>query len=117
MDAWVFFTQMALCISISLLVMASLHRPLRGLLFDLCGTATRADFWTRYTQLMLLLGPLLSVTLFAEVKYTPVVDFALLKSSFTCTLFGLFMALAVVGWQLARFAQRSSASEKALSPE
>ena len=43
----------------SLTVVLVLRRPLQRLLVDLCGTSNRAAFWTAFTNVALVLTPLL----------------------------------------------------------
>ncbi len=43
----------------SLLVVAYLRRPLRAILTDLCGTVERANFWLAFSNVTLVLVPLI----------------------------------------------------------
>ncbi|HEY4541222.1 MAG TPA: hypothetical protein VIG66_02485 [Noviherbaspirillum sp.] len=112
MDVVVFLVEVVVGLVVSIAAMASLNGPLSSLLVELCGTRERARFWTRYTNMMLFLSPLLSVVLFANPLSALQINFMLLKGAFKSALFGLFVALVVIGFQLVRFT-RNQGSESA----
>ena len=82
---------------ISTLVLVRLQHLLRGLGAQACeqgGGAT--EFWLAYTQLMMLVAPLLLVSWFSHAgSHATLV--AQLKSSFGVVLSGQFIGLALVG--------------------
>ncbi|MCP3662737.1 MAG: hypothetical protein GY696_09610 [Gammaproteobacteria bacterium] len=99
MNAISFFTlEVTLSISISLTIITLLKPLLSDLLTDTCGTTSRAAFWVMFTQLMLVISPLLIVIFFAStdpVSSTNAAD--AIKETLFRTLLGIFIALITVG--------------------
>lgn len=98
MDAvTVFFAEVSASIVISAFILVRLQRLLRGLGDQVCeqgGGAT--EFWLAYTQLMMLVAPVLLISWFSQAgQYGTMV--AQLKSSFGVVLSGQFIGLALVG--------------------
>ena len=98
MDAvTVFFAEVAASIVISAVILARLQRLLRGIGTQVCeqgGGAT--EFWLAYTQLMMLVAPVLLISWFSHAgQHATMV--AQLKSSFGVVLSGQFIGLALVG--------------------
>jgi hypothetical protein len=58
-----FLLALGAALAVSLLVVGLLWRPLRGILANLCGSETRAAFWTSYSAAVLVLAPLVAVML------------------------------------------------------
>ncbi|MCU7853759.1 MAG: hypothetical protein KZQ80_16270 [Candidatus Thiodiazotropha sp. (ex Monitilora ramsayi)] len=90
--------EITLCLVISFILIRLLKPLLREVLTDTCGTDKRADFWVMFTQLMLVISPLLVV-----VYFTPTVEISRLnlayelKQALFRTLLGDFIALSVIG--------------------
>jgi hypothetical protein len=98
MDAvTVFFAEVAACVAISAFILVRLQRLLRRIGAEVCeqgGGAT--EFWLAYTQLMMLIAPVLLVSWFSSAgQYSSLVS--QLKSSFGVVLSGQFIGLALVG--------------------
>lgn len=98
MDAvTVFFSEVAASIAISAFILVRLQRLLRDIGAEVCeqgGGAT--EFWLAYTQLMMLVAPVLLISWFSAAgQHATVV--AQLKSSFGVVLSGQFIGLALVG--------------------
>jgi hypothetical protein len=93
-----FLIQVTLSLGSSLLVIALLKTQLRDVLTEVCGTATRAAFWMSFTQLMLVIGPLLLVILFGDLKpgvsAYPAEE---IKDGVFRSLFAIFIAIALIG--------------------
>ncbi len=93
----VFFCEVAACVAISAFILFRLQRLLRELGTAVCeqgGGAT--EFWLAYTQLMMLVAPVLLVAWFSHAgQHATMV--AQLKSSFGVVLTGQFIGLALVG--------------------
>ena len=49
-------------LTLALAAVAVVAKPLRRLLVDLCGTEDRAQFWTFYGALLVVLAPLMTVS-------------------------------------------------------
>jgi hypothetical protein len=98
MDAvTVFFAEVVACVAISTFILVRLQSLLRDLGGRVCedgGGAT--EFWLAYTQLMMLVAPVLLVAGFSNAgQHATLV--AQLKSSFVVVLSGQFIGLALVG--------------------
>jgi hypothetical protein len=93
----VFLCEVAACVSVSLLILARLQRMLRrvGNACEQGGAST--EFWVAYTQLMMIVAPVLLVAFFSKAgtSYLSAVD--QLKSSFSVVLWGQFLGLILVG--------------------
>jgi hypothetical protein len=105
MEILTFFIEIFIALLLSVSAVVSLKRPLAHLLSELCGTTQRAEFWARYTNIMLFITPLLGVIMFGRNMPSPEINFIFLKESFRSALFGLFIALVIIGFQLVRFTQ------------
>jgi hypothetical protein len=87
-----------------------LRRPLLTILVDLCGSRERAGFWVAFSNVTLLLVPLL----FA-MQYTPALtsgETVLLEiaTQLKWALFGLLAAVCVLGCVIGRFVRRPPAA-------
>lgn len=92
------FLEIALCLALSLAALALLKPLLREILTETCGTAGRAAFWVRFTELMVVIAPLLIVIYFAPTQELNVVNLAYaLQQTLFRTLLGIFIALALIG--------------------
>ena len=107
MEILTFFVEVVVGLLVSTAAVVSLNKPLAHLLSELCGTSERAEFWARYTNIMLYITPLLGVVMFGRITPSPDIDFALLKGAFKSSLFGLFVAV-VIGFQLVRFTRNQA---------
>jgi hypothetical protein len=101
-----FLIEVGIAVFSSTLVVAFLTRPLRRLLIDACGTVERANFWVAYSDAMIFIAPLVATVVFGKSSdlYTPTLPFY--KAALGSTLFGIFVALAAVGLQVARILPR-----------
>ncbi|MCU7884971.1 MAG: hypothetical protein KZQ82_12345 [Candidatus Thiodiazotropha sp. (ex Lucinoma annulata)] len=99
MNPIIFFTiEVTLSLMICLGLIVLIKPRLRDVLYETCGTQKRAEFWVTFTQLMMLIAPLMIVIYFAPT--TPVTETLLIvsvKNVLFQTLFGLFIALAMTG--------------------
>lgn len=110
MDIVIFSVEIALTLLISAAAITTLNQPLRTLLDELCGTNQRSKFWTRYTHLMLVITPLFLVVGFGTPDNATMIDLHLLKGVLRSALLGLFVALAIIGFQLVRFTRTHTAN-------
>lgn len=103
-----FFVQIAICLAVSLIVVLFWTRSLRSILHDLCGTKTRADFWLNYTNMLVVLAPVLCGLFFGPSGQSTSIDFSYLKQAFTCALSGIFISVLVIGFQISKFITHQS---------
>ena len=108
-----FLVEIGISVSSSTLVAACLTRPLRRLLIDACGTTERANFWVVYSGAMIFIAPLVATVVFGKSSdlQTPTLPFY--KAALGSALFGIFVALAAVGFQVARILPRRADREAA----
>lgn len=101
-----FLVEVGICLLASTLVAGFLTRPLRRLLIDECGTVERAGFWVVYSDVMIFIAPLVTAVVFGKSSevYEPTLPFC--KAALGSALAGVFVALAAVGLQVARFLPR-----------
>ncbi len=93
-----FMIEVLLCFGISISLIYLLKPVLCEILVDVCGTKTRAEFWVMFTQLMLIISPLLIVIYFAPTQdglHINTAD-AMKDTLFRCLL-GDFIALVIIG--------------------
>lgn len=58
-DPIIFSLGIAAASGLSVATLVHLHRPLRAILTDLCGTSDRASFWCAFSNITLFLVPLI----------------------------------------------------------
>jgi len=97
-DMSVFAMELLATLAISIFVLVRLQDLLRRVGAEACGRVGSAEFWITYTQLMVLIGPLLLVAFFSRAgNYPGLSDVAQVKSSVFIVLSGHFISLVVVG--------------------
>ena len=99
----IFLAEVVASIAISMLVLMRLQHLLRRL-GDQCeqGGGT-TEFWVAYTQIMMLVAPVLLIAYFSQAGAYYGTTVAQLKASFGVVLTGQFIGLALVGravWRL-----------------
>jgi hypothetical protein len=93
-----FTLEVLLCLGISFAVIVLLKPLLRDVLIETCGTAKRAEFWVMFTQLMLIISPLLIVIFFAPTETSITTNIAeAMQDTLFRSLLGVFVALAMIG--------------------
>lgn len=93
-----FIIEVLLCFAISLSLIFLLRPLLRAVLVDICGTDQRAAFWLMFSQLMLVISPLLIVIYFAPTQSDVSINIAeAIKDTLFRSLLGDFIALAMLG--------------------
>jgi|SRR5690554_4034060 hypothetical protein len=105
---YLFLVEASITVLPGALILVVWSKSLRRVLLDLCGTESRANFWLVYSNIMLLLTPLLLVFLFGASPKSQAIDFTLLKRALGCALFGSFFAMAIIGLQISKFIPRSA---------
>ena len=93
-----FLLEITLCLGISFVMIWLLKPLLRDVLAETCGTDKRAGFWVMFTQLMLVIAPLLIVVYFVPTETITRLDLANeLRQALFRTLLGDFVALSAIG--------------------
>lgn len=96
------FAESLASISVSLLVLYALSRPLTNVLSRLCPDEPTATFWLSYTRIMLLIAPLLLVQ-----SANMITHFSDTLEAWRFTLImilgGILIGLYILGERLAKF--------------
>jgi len=95
-----FGLQLIIALSISIFVLSLIKPYLKDVLKDTCGTEHSAEFWVRFTQLMMVFSPLVIVIFFAGLSTNDqsIMHLAyVLKQTLLQTLVGELIGLAFVG--------------------
>jgi hypothetical protein len=93
-----FLIEITLCVMLSLAVISLIKPYLSDVLAETCGTAKRAAFWVMFTQLMLVIAPLLLVVFFTDVRPgSPSYPAEAIKDTLFRSLLGIFIAIAMIG--------------------
>jgi len=98
-----FLTGLVITIAICLLVVVYLRNHLERILIDLCGTTERAKFWTVFSNVMLILMPLIF-----SMSYQPTLGPSTqpvfeLSNQLRFGLVGLGGTMLVLGFMISRF--------------
>ncbi|MBN3728678.1 hypothetical protein [Burkholderia sp. Ac-20379] len=99
--------QFLLPVPIGYAIARYLRAVTRDLLIDLCGTVGRADFWTRITMVMLVLGPLVLTLALATSPAACSADDTLcvigaLRMTVVWSLLGAIVPLIAIASRIAR---------------
>jgi len=117
-----FIIEVCLSLTVSILTLLLLKSALQAVLLDLCQGEQRAEFWGRFTQLMLIIGPLLGVLLFIQdASYAEAINTAVFRETLKHALMGGFFTLCGVAFIIWRTIPATditsqSTSAKHLSP-
>ncbi len=101
-EIYLFVIEMFIGLGISAIVIFALKQPLKDVLTDICGTEVRAKFWVMYTNLMLVITPLLSSIVFGKSHRVAEATFSFYKTAFGSVLFGVFLSLVIIGLQITK---------------
>jgi hypothetical protein len=104
---------LAVGLSLGAVVVTVLRRPLFDVVAELCGTRTRAAFWTSYLGTLLVLVPLLFASWIGADR-----DLSRsLERGIAWVLLGLIGALLVIGLSLSRSSRPDAAAASAPTPD
>jgi hypothetical protein len=103
-----FLIGIGLSLLVAIAIVSYLRSPLQGILVEICGTRERASFWVSFSNVTIMLLPLI----FA-LQYTPCLkegSSAVLElaAQLKWALAGLLLAVLVLGWVLSTFLRRKS---------
>ncbi|HEY6528205.1 MAG TPA: hypothetical protein VIZ65_05885 [Cellvibrionaceae bacterium] len=102
MNTYLFLAESILSITISLVVLSVLSRPLADVLSRMCADDRAVQFWVSYTKVMLVIAPwllVLTVDLFAPVKD----PLDALRLAIMAALAGMLFSLHLLGKRLSDF--------------
>lgn len=101
--------EVGLCIGISLGLILLIQPLLRGVLIETCGTEKRADFWARFTQIMLVITPLLLVVYYVPTDSGATINVAEeIKNTLFRSLLGTFIGWVLIGRGMLKYINYSA---------
>lgn len=93
-----FLAEIAFSLAISMTVILLFKSQLWDVLTETCGNRQRAAFWIMFTQLMLVVAPLMLVIFFTKTgEVTAPNTLVLIKETLFRSLLGIFIGLLAVG--------------------
>ena len=99
-----FLVGIGITLMTSLTTVIYLMNPLRKILTELCGTRERADFWLAFSNVALVLTPLIfAASCTPDPHGNLVIEIA---TQLKWSLIGLLTALMITGWVISRFIPR-----------
>lgn len=97
-DSIIFTSEIMTCLVISGGVVFVMNPLLNDVLIETCGTQERARFWVRFSDIMLLISPLLMVIFFTHTGEADAPDpLIIFKDALFRSLLGEFIGLAIMG--------------------
>lgn len=100
----IFLTQIAVTVIACLLIAGYIRPFLKRVLVDLCGTEERAQFWTIFSNIMLVILPVIFGLGFAPEGLTLESSFFEVAGQVRWNLLGLVMSLLAIGAAVSFFA-------------
>jgi hypothetical protein len=106
---------LAVTLAAALTVVRYLHEPLRKQLQELCGNAERAEFWTAFSNVTVVLTPSI-FAIVVDPKAEPGIPLLLaVIAQLRWGLIGLLSSILMLGWILGRFIPRVPAPSVAFA--
>ena len=102
-DLTYFSAGIAVTLAISFIAMGYLRRPLRSILIELCGSEMRASFWTAFTNISLVIVPLIFATFILPDRDCELRQFFRVIKQLRWALIGLTGTLIFLGMILNKF--------------
>ena len=93
---------------VSATVIVIIKQSMHTILIDICGSESRAKFWLIYSNIMLVIAPLLTIIVFGKSHTIANADFTFYKTAFASALFGVFISLVIIGLQITKTLPKSS---------
>lgn len=100
----IFLAQIAVTVIACLLIAGYIRPFLKRVLVDLCGTEERAQFWTAFSNIMLVILPTIFGLGFAPEGLTFEASFFEVVNQIKWNLLGLVMSLVAIGAAVSFFA-------------
>ena len=109
--SWIFLTSAGTTTVVAFLAVAYLRPHLKRILIDLCGTEERASFWTAFSNVALVLMPLIFAMQYrpqAGPETSPVLE---MGTQLKWALIGLVASVLVLGLVVSMFIPRRPAGQ------
>jgi len=103
-----FLSDVGLATLLSIALVAYVKDPLRSLLIELCGTKERASFWLAFSNVTLVLTPLI-FALEYKPEFGPGSMVFEMATQIKYALIGFVSAIGAIGLVLSRFIPRNKA--------
>jgi hypothetical protein len=111
-----FFVGLALTLITALVVVFYLKTPLRHILCDLCGTEQRADFWTAFSNVVLILLPIIFALTRRPTGGSGSEAFFEITDQLLWAFVGLLLAVFVLGFFISIFILKDPRQRKIEAP-
>ncbi len=105
---------LAICVGISIalsiVLLISISKPLRGFIERLCPGPEAVGFWSRFTLVMLFLSPLFVAVTFGlpPTRLLPETDLGeMIQRAVTSSIIGAFLAMLGIGVWISSLARRA----------
>jgi MFS family permease len=99
-----FLIQLAVTLAACLLLTAYVRPTLKRVLVDLCGTEERAQFWTTFSNIMLVLMPVIFGLGFSPEATLPEAMIIEVAGQLRWNLFGFILSLVAISGAVGFFA-------------
>ena len=106
----IFISYLALTVAVCIGMVVYVSRHLRLLLIELCGNADRATFWLAFSNVCLVLVPVIFALDYSPVEGTHRLVVLEIAAQLKYALIGFLASFAVLGVILLRFIPRGKAS-------
>jgi hypothetical protein len=106
LDTLRFVSAFAVTLLISLAVMFYMKAPLRRLLLDLCGNPQRSDFWVAFSNVTVVLLPVIFAMPSDTSPYRGPITLGEICVQLKWGLAGLIISVLILGWVLGRSIRR-----------
>jgi hypothetical protein len=103
-----FLAGLALTVVTVLAIVAYFRRPLRDILVELCGTGERATFWVAFSNITIVLVPLIFAMQYTPDRNLGTTSVLELAAQLKWALAGILSAVVILGWVLSRFIRRQT---------
>ena len=94
---------LAITLITAFLVVRYLHDPLRTQLSELCGNAGRAEFWTAFSTVTVILTSVIFAMLADPTTGAGMPPLLVITNQLRWGLIGLVVSVLILGWILSRF--------------
>jgi hypothetical protein len=98
-----FITGLTLTLFISFVVVSYMNTPLRKLLQELCGNPQRSDFWVAFSNVTVVLIPVIFAMPSEPVPHPGPISLVEICTQLKWGLIGLAVSVLLLGWILGRF--------------
>jgi hypothetical protein len=104
-----FLSVVGLTVTLSIALVAYVNAPLKSLLIELCGTKERASFWLAFSNVTLVLIPLIFTLGYAPESGLQKSVIFEMAAQLKFAMIGFVIALSALGLVLLRFIPRDRA--------